>query len=299
MVKIKHVEVTLGSISVPEVGGGVEYFPVDEDGTRQARHLAQSSNLGPQEKWRIVNFAAAIQQLIEPESVDYGQGPVKLDTTIRRIDPHGHDRFTVLYYPMPSNPNERVDKQFDAANLEPPLPLLWRNIMVDLRSLCWEDLQSRIYGTVVPPPERQMPVVFISYRREYDEFAEPLAKQLAVRGLEVFKDNWVFKSGDRFHSEIDEYLERCDHFIATISPGYKESPECAREYERAAERWEEFHRPRLHPVYWKSNYQSIDVPPGWEDIHGIRFGGDKIDFIEKVSELLEGIWEIDTHPFHV
>ena len=34
-----------------------------------------------------------------------------------------------------------------------------------------------------------------------------------------------------------------------------------------------------------------------EDIQGTKFEEGKLDFLDQVDGLLEGIWEIDVHPF--
>ena len=293
--KIRHVQITLGSIGIPGAGGNIEYFPVDETGAMRGsdRGMAQANALSPAAKRRIESFAAAMQDLLTAECFDYGQGLVEIRKTVTRIDPHTRDdpdSFAVHFRQTPAaSRGEDGHQYFNASHLRPPLPQLWRTIMRDLRMLCWKHLQHTIYGETSLPPELVKPIVFLSYQREYDDFADPLARQLAEYGLEVFKDNWVLTSGDRFHAEIDDYLERCGHFVAVISPGYRESPECRREYAKIDDRQNEDSPPRRHPVYWKTDFGSSHVPTGWEELQGTRFGEDRIDFIEKVSELLEGI----------
>jgi hypothetical protein len=82
--------------------------------------------------------------------------------------------------------------------------------------------QGYINEVLFPSPSsRNMPRVFISYRRDDSEFcASQLYDRLRASGVRVFWDRDVLPPGTVFSQAIEEYVARCDALVAIIGKNW-------------------------------------------------------------------------------
>ena len=76
-------------------------------------------------------------------------------------------------------------------------------------------------------------VVFVSYAREDEEWADWVAWLIEDAGHRAIVDRWDFPEGSNFVEQIDEAVTGSDHTIALLSPHYLQSDYCRKEWTAA------------------------------------------------------------------
>lgn len=63
-----------------------------------------------------------------------------------------------------------------------------------------------------------MAQTFLSYAREDESFALPLARALASQGADIWVDQWCIEAGADWDRAIDDALYDCTYFLIVMSP---------------------------------------------------------------------------------
>lgn len=76
----------------------------------------------------------------------------------------------------------------------------------------------------VNEPANQKRTVYLAHASENKNLAEPIARGLRVRGIEVWFDQWEIGYGDSLRRKMEQGLGECTHFVVLLTPVSAKKP---------------------------------------------------------------------------
>jgi hypothetical protein len=129
-------------------------------------------------------------------------------------------------------------------------------------------------------------IIFVSYSRRDQEFAQSLVEALAERGRDVWAHWKDIRAGSEWDAAINDAIDRADAFVPVLTADWSHSAQCQAELAYAAER-----NKRILPLL-RRDLGPLAIPEAVKAIHWISFR-EEDDLEAALTSLTESI---DTDP---